>query len=295
MRLATARNKAAAYWELTKPGIAFLVLISTSIGYYLGGKTMGGFDWAVFVPLIIGSSLAAGGVAALNEYYERALDARMHRTMNRPLPSGRLSPREALIFAVTISAAGIILLALKVHPGTGLLAFITLVAYIFIYTPLKQVTTWNTLIGAVPGALPPLGGWLAATGNLSAGAWALFIILFAWQIPHFLAIATLYRDDYPRAGMKMLPSMDESGVSTARHIVIFCLLALAGSIMPTALNLTGWPYLAGAFLLGLMFLKYGISAARSRGLPQARKLLFASIIYLPALLLAMVADLEFFG
>ena len=289
------KEKLGAFWELTKPGITSMVLVSTSIGYYLGGKSIGAADGGLFLLLLAGSALSAAGVATLNEYVERHIDGRMRRTQRRPLPSGRLSAREALLFGVLVSAAGIGMLTLFVHPGTGLLAFITLVTYIFVYTPLKRHTTWNTIIGAIPGAMPPLGGWLAATGELAPGAWALFVILFAWQIPHFLAIATIYRDDYRRGGLLMLPAVADGERATAWHIILFSLLTLGGSLMPVLLNLTGVAYLVGALVLGIMFLRYSVAAARDQVAGPARRLMFASIIYLPALLAVMVADLEIFG
>ena len=295
MNLRAAKMKFGILMELTKPGISGLVLVSTSIGFYLGSKTAGGAEMGLYLMLLLGSALSAGGVAALNEYWERDLDAKMMRTKDRPLPSGRLTPREALLFAVGISSLGIAILTFAVHPGTGLLALLTLTTYIFVYTPLKRRTTWNTVIGALPGALPPLGGWLAATGELAPGAWALFLILFAWQIPHFLAIATIYRDDYRLGGMQMLPAMPNSSRATAAHIMVFSLILLVASMLPTYYNLTGPLYLTGAVILGMMLLGYAAAAARNQVAPQARKLMFASIVYLPALLAIMVADLEFFG
>ncbi len=288
-------EKWGAFWELTKPGISMMVLVSTSIGYYLGSKSIGVSDGGLFLLLLAGSALSAAGVATLNEYIERHIDGRMRRTQRRPLPSGRLTAREALLFGTVVSVAGIGLLTLFVHPGTGLLALITLLTYIFVYTPLKRYTTWNTIVGAIPGALPPLGGWMAATGGLAPGAWALFTILFAWQIPHFLAIATIYRDDYRRGGLLMLPAVDDGERATAWHIVLFSLLTLGGSLAPALLNLTGAAYLLGALALGIMFLGYSVAAARDQAAGPARRLMFASIIYLPALLAVMVADLEIFG
>lgn len=295
MKLEAAKLKLTALYELTKPRIALLVLVSTSSGYYLGGKMAGSAQLGPYLLLLLGSALSAGGVAALNEYWERDLDAKMMRTKARPLPSGRLTPREALWFGVGISTLGIAMLTIWVHPGTGALALLTLITYIFVYTPLKRRTTWNTVIGSLPGALPPLGGWMAATGELAPGAWALFLILFAWQVPHFLAIATIYRDDYRLGGMLMLPSMPDGSRSTAGHIMLFSLLLLFASVLPALYNLTGIVYFWGALALGLMLLGYATAAARNQVAPQARKLMFASIIYLPALLALMVADLELFG
>ena len=288
-------GKLVAYLELTKPTITGMVLVSTALGYYLSTKT-GGFGWDLgqFLRLMLGAALTAGGVATLNEYLERGVDGIMRRTQGRPLPSGRLGPREALLFGIGIAAAGLGILILAVHPLTGLLAGITLLTYIGVYTPLKKHTAWNTLVGAVPGALPPLGGWVAASGTVSSGAWALFAILFFWQIPHFMAIAKIYQADYARAGMIMLPAIDPSGQRTARVVTASCAALLAGSLVPAYLGITGWAYFMGAGLLGLVLLAYGLSAARQQGKGPARRLLFASIIYLPALLAMMVVDLELF-
>ena len=295
MSRARLRARLAAYWELTKPNITSMVLVSTALGFYLSSHATGiGWDGGQFLRLLLGAALTAGGVATLNEYWERDLDGRMRRTRSRPLPSGRLTATEALRFGVAISLLGLLILVLTVHPLTGLLAGITLLTYVGIYTPLKRRTTWNTIIGAVPGALPPLGGWVAASGSVAPGAWALFAILFAWQIPHFMAIATIYRADYARAGLKMLPAEDPTGRRTALMIVAFCLVLLIGSLTPTYLGITGWLYLAGAGLLGMALLAFGLLAAHRPGNRVARRLLFASIIYLPALLALMVVDLEMF-
>ncbi len=289
------RAKLGAFWELTKPNITMMVLVSTSLGYYMAAKSTGaGWDSWQFLRLMIGSALSSGGVASLNEYWERRNDHRMRRTRHRPLPSGRLAPWEALFFGVTISVVGVTILGRTVHPLTGLLAAFTLFTYIFIYTPLKTRTTWNTIIGAVPGALPPVGGWIAASGQFTAGAGVLFAILFSWQIPHFLAIAKIYRVDYGRGGLRMLPTVDPTGRAVARHIIGFSIALLLGSLVPTYLGLTSWPYLVGAGLLGVGFLGFGIEAARHTGTLHARRLLWASIIYLPVLLALMVADMELF-
>ncbi|MEE9163098.1 MAG: heme o synthase [Candidatus Neomarinimicrobiota bacterium] len=288
-------RRLAAYGELTKPTITGMVLVSTALGYYLSTKTTGaGWDPGLFLRLMLGAAFTAGGVATLNEYLERHIDGNMRRTRGRPLPSGRLGPREALLFGLGISVAGLGILTLTVHPLTGLLASITLVIYIGVYTPLKRHTAWNTAVGAVPGALPPIGGWVAASGTVPWGAWALFAILFFWQIPHFMAIARIYRVDYARAGMIMLPGIDPSGRRTARVITGSCAALLAGSLVPAYLGMTGWAYFFGAGLLGLILLAYGLSAGRRQGSGPARRLLFASILYLPALLAMMVVDLELF-
>ena len=288
-------GKVAAYWELTKPNIAAMVLVTTALGFYMSTRSAGGaWEGGRFLLLMIGAALTAGGVGSLNEFWERESDGQMRRTRGRPLPSGRLAAGEALRFGLAISALGLVILALWVHPVTALLAGITLVSYILVYTPLKKRTAWNTLVGAVPGALPPLGGWVAATGEVSPGAWALFAILFFWQIPHFMSIATIYRTDYARAGMKMLPGADPTGRRTALAIILFSVALVIGSLVPTYLGISGWPYLAGAAVLGMGFLVIGLQAARHGGNDRAHRLLMASIIYLPALLVLMVIDLELF-
>ncbi|MEE9161908.1 MAG: heme o synthase, partial [Candidatus Neomarinimicrobiota bacterium] len=255
----TLARRLATYGELTKPTITGLVLVSTALGYYLSTKTGGaGWDPGQFLRLMLGAALTAGGVATLNEYLERHVDGNMRRTRGRPLPSGRIGAREALLFGLVISAAGLGILTLMVHPLTGLLAGITLVTYIGVYTPLKRHTAWNTVVGAIPGALPPLGGWVAASGTVSTGAWALFAILFFWQIPHFMAIAKIYKGDYAKAGMIMLPAIDPSGRRTARVITGSCAALLVGSLVPAYLGITGWAYFLGAGLLGLILLAYGL-------------------------------------
>ena len=203
------KTKIQTYWELTKPDITFLILISTFLGYFLGIQFIGGNIFGnlfVLIHLMIGSILSSSGVAILNEYIERDQDAIMNRTRKRPLPSGRISPMSALILGITVSAMGVLELALLVNFYSGILSFFTIVFYLFIYTPMKQKTPWNTLVGAIPGALPPVGGWLAATGNITSQALAVFGILFFWQIPHFFSIAWLYKTDYKKAGFKMFMS-----------------------------------------------------------------------------------------
>ena len=281
------------FWALTKPTITLMVLVATSLGYYLSAKSaIGTWNWGTYFVLIIGSAFTSGGVATLNEFWERDTDLLMERTRRRPLPSGRLAAWEALLFGLTISLVGIGSLYLFVNPVTGLLAALTLLTYVFVYTPLKRITTWNTLVGAIPGALPPVGGWIAASGTLSTGAWVLFAILYAWQIPHFLAIAQIYKDDYGRGGIKMLPTVDQTGTSTAFHIIGFCIILLVASLIPTLIGIASWGYFVVALAMGLAFLKYGISAARSREHRTARKLLLASIAYLPALMVIIILDQE---
>ncbi len=292
MKQNSPQNKIADFVQLTKPTITLMVLISTTLGYYLAVKTSG-LIWvtSTYLYLLLGTSLVCGGTAALNEYWERHTDRLMRRTLNRPLPSGRITARAGLIFAISISLLGLVVLSF-VHPITTALASLTLGTYIFIYTPLKKFTTWNTVIGAIPGALPPLGGWVAAGAPLEMGAWLLFAIMFSWQIPHFLAIATIYQDDYERGGYKMIPSFDASGINTGIHVIGFTLIMIVSSLVIGRMGVTGWTYIIGAVGAGLYMLRYGIIASIWRTNQNARGLLMASIIYLPLLLTILIIDME---
>lgn len=298
LALRTTWSRVSALWELTKPGITALILVSVFIGFYLAvrnaGASLSGVTWPL-IHLLVGSALVSGGVGVLNEYVEREFDGRMYRTRNRPLPTGRVTPRLALTFGLFISAAGIGYLAVLVKGLTALLAALTLVLYIGLYTPLKRKTNWNTVIGAVPGAMPPLGGWAAFTGNLHPGAWILFAILFLWQIPHFFSIGRIYRRDYSRAGFKMLPVSDNEGTVTSGWIVFSCAGLLICSLFLFTAGLAGGVYLAGAALLGVMFLAVGTDAAIHRTNARARRLLLASVLYLPSLLAVLMLDRGLFG
>lgn len=277
-----------AFWELTKPGITRLVLITTAAGFYLGSR--GGIDLLLLFNTLLGTGLVAGGTNALNQHWERDVDARMRRTQRRPLPSGRLRPREALVFAWAISLMGIIYLAAAVNVRAALVVTLSLTSYIFLYTPLKKRTTLATLVGAVPGALPILAGWVASGGAVGRGAWILFAILFLWQLPHFLALAWIYREDYRRGGLATLSVEDPEGNRTGRQAVLYTLALLAVSLLPSVLGLTGGVYLFAALVCGLAFLFYGIRLARNCTEAHASRLFVASIVYLPLLLLIMVAD-----
>ena len=276
------------FWELTKPGVTFMVVISTFGGFYLACKS--NIHLTLLVNTIIGSWFVAAGTNALNQLIERNLDAKMKRTQNRPLPSGRLPTRQVQWYAISISLIGILFLWLTVNWLTSLLATITLMSYIFIYTPLKRKTYWSTLIGAVPGALPAMGGWTAVTGNITLETWILFSILFFWQIPHFLAIAWIYREDYARGGFPVLPVVDKRGTKTSYHILITCVALLSVSLLPTLMGLTGVTYLSGASILGITFLIFGIKLTLHKTNRSAKRLLHASIIYLPLLMFLMLAD-----
>jgi protoheme IX farnesyltransferase len=284
----TARRRAADYLELTKPRIVGMVLITTLVGFYLA--TPGAMDWLRLLHALLGVALAAGGTMALNQYLERDLDARMLRTRWRPLPEGRLQPGEALGFGVAITAGGLLYLTFMANPLSGLVTAVSVASYLFLYTPLKLKTPLCIVVGAVPGALPPVTGWAAAVGELPLGAWVLFAILFLWQVPHSLAIAMLYRDDYARADFRLLPVIEPDGLHTARHIATHCLALFAVGLLPTTLQLAGAVYFATAFVLGLALLGCGMALARRPSRRAARRLLVATLVYLPVLLAAMALD-----
>jgi heme o synthase len=282
------RRVAADLITLTKPRVVLMVLVTTVVGYYVG--LTGAPDYVRLVHLLIGTMLAAGGTLALNQYWERDVDARMERTRVRPLPDGRLSPLEALVFAVAVTLAGLGYLGAFVGPLVMLVTAATTVLYLFAYTPLKLRTPLCTIIGAVPGALPPVTGWVASREAFGLGAWVLFGILFLWQLPHTLAIARLYRDDYARAGVRLLPVVDAEGTSTERQIVTGCLALLAVSLLPTLIGLAGPFYFVGAFVLGAAFVAIGARQALSPSAGSARRVLFASLLYLPILLTLLALD-----
>lgn len=282
------RGSVAVLADLFKARLTFLVVLTTVVGFYLG--VSGPARWDILLATLLGTALVASGAAALNQYMERAHDARMDRTMMRPLPAGELQPSTVLAMGAIISVVGLALLAGLVNSLTALLGAITLLTYLFVYTPLKRVTTLNTAIGAIPGALPPLMGWAAATDDISAGGWALFAILFFWQLPHFLAIAWLYREDYQKAGYAMLPVVDRSGRKTGAQAVSHSLGLLAVSVAPVALKLVGPVYLVGALLSGMAMVWMAMRFARQLSSASARGLFFASILYLPVLLVLMVVD-----
>lgn len=273
---------------LTKPRVVVMILVTTVVGYYVGLAAAP--DYARAIHLLIGTGLAAGGTLALNQYRERDVDARMERTRGRPLPDGRLMPLEALLFGTAITIVGVAYLAAFVTVLAAVVTAVTVVLYLFAYTPLKLRTPLCTLVGAVPGALPPVTGWVAARDDLGVGAWVLFGILFLWQLPHTLAIARLYRDDYARAGVRVLPVVDEHGASTERQIVTGSLALLAVSLLPTLIGLTGPVYFAGALVLGVGLATLGTMQAITPSSSAARRVLFASLLYLPTLLALLAFD-----
>ena len=276
------------YIELTKPRITWLIVISTAIGFFYGHT--GPWDWLVLFHTLAGTALLASGTATLNQWMERAADARMNRTRHRPLPTARVTPRQAFAWGVLLSAAGFVELALAVNLLSGLLGLFTLLTYLFLYTPLKSRSPHSTTVGAIPGAMPPLIGYAAAAGALAPQAWVLYAILFIWQFPHFYSIAWMYRDDYARAGIRMKPVVEPDGVSTARHIVLASMLLIPVSLLPVAFSMTGAVYFAGAVLAGLYLLYTGFRVFADRSLIRARGVLVASVVYLPVLFILMVLD-----
>jgi heme o synthase len=276
------------YYELTKPRMIFLVVITTMVGFYMAART--GIDWVLLLHTLLGTALTAAGASVLNQYVERDIDKLMPRTMDRPVPGGRVAPIEALIYGVALGAAGIVYLAVTVNLLTSLLGAVTLGTYVLLYTPMKRWTTLNTVIGAVPGAIPPMMGFTAAQGALSPEALAVFGILFFWQMPHFLAIAILYKDDYAKGGLKMLPVVDRDLSVTSRQILLYGAALIPATLVPVQLGMAGAMYFTCATLLGFAFLTFGVSCATTRTRIDAKRLFFASIVYLPLLLAAMMLD-----
>jgi protoheme IX farnesyltransferase len=283
-----SRRRLADFVALAKPRVVLMVVLTTLVGYYLGV----GFelDWLQLTHLLVGSALAAGGTLALNQVVERDLDGRMQRTRRRPLPDGRLQPGEATVFGGLLTVGGVVYLTLAVGTGCAIVIAVIAVLYLGLYTPLKRVSPLATVLGAIPGALPPVAGWVAARGELGLGAAVLFAILFLWQLPHTLAIARLYREDYARAGIRVLPVVDPDGGSTERQIVAGCLALHAAGLLPTLVGLTGGLYFFGALLLGASFLAVGAAQALRPSAPAARRVVIASVVYLPILLALMALD-----
>jgi protoheme IX farnesyltransferase len=277
-----------AYVTLTKPDVTFLVVITTVAGFYLGSR--GPLDWPLLLHTLGGTLLVAGGTAALNQYIEREMDSLMRRTAARPLPSGVLQPREVLIFGVSTIVVGTVWLLLAVNWLAALVAVATSVLYLGLYTPLKTRTTLSTAVGAIPGALPPLIGWAAARGSLSLGGWVLVAILFFWQFPHFMAIAWIYREDYARAGIQMLPVVDKKGDATFRQIITTSAILVWVSALPSVVGMAGIPYFFGALALGMILLQVGLWANRSRTNVRAKWLMHATVAHIPILLLWLVLD-----
>ncbi len=272
--------------ELVKARLTLLVLVTTAVGFYLGAE--GPVNFAALLHTVFGTAAAAAGAAALNQWWEYNLDALMQRTRSRPVPSGRMRPRDAFILGSALSIFGVAYLALVSNALSAALAAITIIIYIFAYTPLKRVSTFNTALGAVPGALPPMIGWAAARGTLNAGAWTLFAILFFWQLPHFFAIAWMYRDDYARAGFQMISSDDRTGERSASQSVFFCMLLFIVAGLPAFLGIATVFYLLAELILGAVFVAVAMRFLKTRARADARRLFITSIIYLPLLLGALV-------
>jgi heme o synthase len=280
------RHFLSDFSELVKARLTLLVLLTTAVGYYLGAA--GPISLAGLFHAVFGTALAAAGAAALNQWWERRLDALMHRTKTRPIPAGRMAPRDALILGCLLSIAGVVYLTILSNWLSAALAAATIVIYIFAYTPLKRISTFNTLVGAIPGALPPMVGWAAATGRLDPGAWSLFAILFFWQLPHFFAIAWMYREDYARAGFEMISKDDNSGARSASQSVLFCFLLLFISGAPAFLKVVSSTYLAAELILNGLFIFAAMRFLKTQQAADARRLFLTSIAYLPLLLVALV-------
>jgi protoheme IX farnesyltransferase len=278
------------YIELTKPRITWLILMSTGVGYFFGLDREVPFNWALLIHTLVGTGLIASGTAALNQWWERESDKLMRRTASRPLPMGLLTAKRALWFGIALAVAGALELAVWVNVLSALLGAFTLAAYLFVYTPMKSRTHLSTVVGALPGAMPPLMGYAAASGILTREAWTLFFILFVWQFPHFLAIAWMYRDDYARAGIRMLPVVEPDGESTSRQIILYATTLIPISLLPVIFGMSGKIYLVGAIILGLWFLYTGVRVAFDRTNVRARHVLLASVIYLPMIYGLMVLD-----
>ncbi len=278
----------ADFMELTKPRITMMVALTTAVGFLLASPRP--LDWDLLAHTLIGTALIASAASALNQVIERVTDARMRRTANRPIPAGRLAPEKAMLFGIALAVGGAAYLVFAVNLLTALIGMLTLASYVLLYTPMKRMSSLATIVGAFPGAAPPMMGCTAATGELGALAWVLFAILFLWQMPHFLAIAWIYRSDYERGGFPMLTLGHQPGQRTARQMVLYAAALIPVSLLPSALGFLGAPYFVGALILGLIFLGYCFAFGRSHSSRAARRLLLASVVYLPVVLLLMVAD-----
>lgn len=286
--LSQMSRRMSTFVELTKPRLVSMILITTSAGFYIASPQP--LNWMQLICAIIGTGLSAAGVLALNQYLERDLDARMVRTCHRPLPDQRLQPTAALFFGVLLTAGGLLYLRFFVNPLSALVTSAIVVTYLFVYTPLKQKTSLCTIAGAFPGALPPVIGWVAARGTLNIEAGVLFAILFLWQLPHSLSIACIYRDEYAQAGFRLLPVIHPDGKSTNRQIVLNCLGLLGVALLPTLIGIAGIVYFYAALILGIVFLGFGVNLSISRSTIAAKRLLYASLVYLPCVFLIMALD-----
>lgn len=287
-RIRCLRARMATYMELTKPRLTLLAILTTFLGFYLGSSSA--IDYSTLINVVFAAALVGGGANTLNQFFERETDARMKRTENRPLPSGRLNEEQAFNFGLVLSVVGVLYFAFFVHPLSSLMALAVLVTYLLLYTPLKRKSGWAVFVGAVPGALPPVMGWTAARDSFDLEVGILFAILFLWQLPHFLAIAWVHREDYKMAGFPMLACRDENGKETSRQIAFYCALLLPVSLVPFFLRMTGSIYLVSSLFLGLIFL--GLALGRILWEPRvyAKRFFLASIIYLPVLIVLMIVD-----
>ena len=283
-----AESLVEAYYELTKPSITFMILISTALGYYMGGN--GIVNYIHFFYTILGSCLISSGSGALNHFAEADSDKIMQRTNLRPIPAGLISAENAMLFGIALILSGSAILYWIINPLTCLLALITSLMYLFIYTPLKKLTWLNTSVGAIPGSIPPIGGWAAATGRLAPEAWILFAILFFWQHPHFYAIALMFKDDYKKAGLKMLPVTEPDGSRTNRQIIWHSFLLIPVSVMPVYIGILGMIYFWSAIILGVGYLISGFTLAKQYSVDNARFVLRVSVFYLPILFLTIIID-----
>ena len=288
VRSAGVRERALAFFELTKPRIAFLLVLSAAAGFYMASAN--GFDSFLFINSMLSITLLAFGVSTLNQYIERDIDPLMERTAERPLPTARVTPNEALVFGIVQCVLAEVYLLTMVNALTALLGLVVIVGYVLMYTPMKTRTSLSTVVGAIPGAMPPLMGWTSASNRITVVAWALFATQFLWQFPHFLSIAWLYRKQYANAGIKMLPVVEPSGKLTARQIVLFSIMLLPVSLAPFFFQVSGVAFLIGGLVLGLWMLGVSIQTALSKSDKSARKLLLVSVVYLPLFFLLMVLD-----
>ncbi len=283
-----AHTRGADFLTLTKPRLNSLVLVTTVAAYYLGG----GHDlaWMRLVHTILGTALVAAGASALNQFWERDTDRLMRRTQSRPLPDSRMHPQDAMWFGIALCAVGVAELTLGVNPLTAAIAAVTAFSYVFVYTPLKLRTPLSTIVGAIPGALPAVIGWTAATNSLSLEAWVLFGIVFMWQMPHFLAIGWMFRDDYARAGIPLLPVVQPDGRTTGQQTVVYAAALIPVSFLPTVVGLASGYYLFGAMALGAILMVLSLEFASTRSMPAARRLFFGTILYLPLLWMVLLGD-----
>ncbi len=284
----STRGKLAAYVELTKPRIAVMVVFTVAVGFLLG--TRGASHPGALLLAVVGTGLVAAGATVWNQVLERDRDSLMRRTLRRPIPSGRLSAFESAVFATALTSLGLGMLLVGPHPIAAAVALATFLLYVLVYTPLKPVTTLNTAVGAIPGALPPVIGWAAATGELGMEPWALFLIMFLWQFPHFLAIAWIYREDYTRGGLMMLPVVDPSGHITGRQSAAYALALVPASLLPVAVGLAGPVYFLGALALSVFYLMAALRFCRDVNETTARRLLRASFLHLPLTLLLLLVN-----